>query len=237
MAMRKTSAKNDYLDINKLIEDYSPLMKSIYKKFAKFNNLYYSFYDYEDLEAQIQYEFVKLCSEYNPARGVDFPGFIKFHLQQRVYHYVTKLQKSRQKETVAYGRDHDGESEESIDFDNITELVDEEPEREFDRVEALACLDWSVIQSSKHRYLVESVLYDHKSLEEIAREEGVSLKVIRLRLYSICNTLIEHANTLEQESKNKLLQLRHGNMKEVLDDFNIVRTPVVTRTPIFLEEK
>ena len=87
--------KKDYLDTNKLIEDYSPLMKSIYKTFSKFNNLFHTAQDFEDLESQIQYEFLRLCSEYNPARGVDFPGFIKFHLQQRVYHHVTKLQRTK----------------------------------------------------------------------------------------------------------------------------------------------
>lgn len=236
MTRSKLSAKNNYLDINKLIEDYSPLMKSIYKKFAKFNNLYHSYDDYEDLEAQIQFEFVKLCKEYNPTRGVDFPGFIKFHLQQRVYHHVTRLQRTRQKETVAYGREYDGEMEESVNFDNLLELADEDADKEFEKVEAIASLDWTALQSKKHKWLVEAILLEQKSLEEIAKEEGVSLKVIRLRLYSVCNILIEHATNMDEIYRDKLIQLRQESMKGLAKHFNIVRKPIITRKPIYLEE-
>ena len=197
--MAKLVKEYDYLDLDKLMKDYSPLMKSIYKKFAKFNNLYHSSSDYEDLEAQIQFEFVKLCSEYNPTRGVDFPGFIKFHLQQRVFHYVTKLQKSRQKETVAYSRDYDGEQDESVDFDNMSELIDEQSKSEFDRIEALASLDWSVIQSEKQRYLVKAILYEYKSIEELAKEEGVSNSVVRLNTSAFHFVLLTSLNLLKPQ--------------------------------------
>ena len=243
MTRKKIPIKEDYLNSEKLLKDYSPLMKSIYKKFVKFNNLFYSSDDYEDLEAQIQYEFIKLCSEYNPTRGVDFPGFIKFHLQQRVYHHITKLQKTRQKETVVYERDHNGEHNDSIDFSNTETLIDDSVERDFERVEALSCLDWSAVPGKKHKWLIEAILYEDKSIEDIAREEGVSVKIVRLRLYSACNFLIEHAKKqdeeqerilkLKQETANKLLEGQKFNFN--LSDSNKTEENVVMRVPIIFD--
>lgn len=241
MAKKNVSNKEDYLDIEKLMVAYTPLMKSIYKRFSRFNNLFHTQADYEDLEAQIQFEFVKLCNEYNPARGVDFPGFIKFHLQQRVYHHVTKLQKVRQKETLVYTREYDGEQDDSIDFDNSQNLIDEDSIKAFERVEALASLDWNVISGKKHKWLIEQILFEHKTLEEIAAEEGVAIKVIRLRLYFACNYLMEHAKYLEEMEQARQLQTQ--TVKEIVDydlpnfsSSEVVRTPVITRIPIRLED-
>lgn len=239
---KKIENKENYLDMDKLIVNYTPLMKSIYKRFSKFNNLFHSQSDYEDLEAQIQFEFVKLCNEYNPARGVDFPGFIKFHLQQRVYHHVTKMQKIRQKETVVYSREYDGEHDDSVDFYNTQDLVDEDSIKEFEKIEALACLDWNAITGKKHKWLIEAVLFEGKTLEEIAAEEGVGIKVIRLRLYFACNYLIEHAKKLEE--MEKVRELQSNTFKSLLnsneEDFSlleVVRIPIVTRTPIILKKE
>lgn len=241
LAKKDVGNKGDYLDVEKLMIAYTPLMKSIYKRFSKFNNLFHSQADYEDLEAQIQFEFVKLCNEYNPARGVDFPGFIKFHLQQRVYHHVTKLQKVRQKETLAYTREYDGEQDDSIDFNNSQELIDEDAIKAFERVEALACLDWSVVSGKKHKWLIEAVLFEHKTLEEIAAEEGVGIKVIRLRLYFACNYLMEHAKYLEEMEQARQLQMKTA--QEIVNndenDFSlstVIRKPIITRKPIRLED-
>ena len=67
------SQKTDYLDMDKLYEQYKPLMNSIFKKFTKYTNVFKNPQDFEDLKSQIEFEFIKLCNEYNPARGVDFP--------------------------------------------------------------------------------------------------------------------------------------------------------------------
>lgn len=241
MNKRKKTDRPDYLDINQLLIDYAPLMKSVYKTFSKFNNLYTSLDDYEDLKAQIQYEFVKLCQEYNPARGVDFPGYIKFHFQQRVYHYVTKLQKTKQKELVIYSRDNDGESEDSINFENTELMADRDADIAFNRAEALACLDWNALPNKKCRRLVESILFEGKTIEQLAADEGIPVKTMRLRYYTACGSLIEYA---EQK------QLEHDmyieNMKSSSSDFYsaevkripfVIRIPVVTRVPIVLNER
>ena len=46
----------------------------------------------------------------------------------------------------------------------MSELIDEQSKSEFDRIEALASLDWSVIQSEKQRYLVKAILYDCRAI-------------------------------------------------------------------------
>lgn len=216
----------DYLDIDKLVHSYTPLIRSIYKKFSTFNNLYYTKEDYEDLESQVSYEFIRLCSEYNPTRGVDFPGFIKFHLQQRVYHYITKLQRSRQKETVVYHREYNGDEDDSIDLSNSESVSDEDSVREFERIEALASLNWDCLNSEKHKSLVKSVLCDGKTIEEIAKEEGSASKAVRLRLYAVCGSLIEYS--IESDR----IQERNMMKRKVLSG-EIKREPVITRIPIF----
>lgn len=183
--------KTDYLDVDKLYEQYKPLMNSIFKKFTKYTNVFQNSFDYEDLKSQIELEFMKLCSEYNPTRGVDFPGFIKMHLQQRVYHYVTKLQKRASMEMPITYRAFDDNDQPMVDLDNSLELIDEDTMKEFERIEALASLDWRAVTGKKHRHLIESILYEKKSIEEIAELEGVPVKVIRLRLHFACERLRE----------------------------------------------
>lgn len=181
--------ENDYLDIEKLLVRYEPLIKSIYKHFASYNNLFFSQEDYDDLQSQITLEFVKLCREYNPTVGVDFPGFLKIHLQQRVYHFITKTQKTKQREKVVETREYDGDEEESFDF---AEVADLSSEYEFDKVEALMALDFAAVANKKQKFLIESILYEEKTLEEIAEEEGVSVREIKSRFNATCTELIKY---------------------------------------------
>lgn len=186
------------LDVEALYKQYKPLMKSIYKKFSHYNNVFTSDSDFEDLQRQIEFEFVRLCREYDPTRGVDFPGFIKSHLQQRVYHYVTKFKKTQYKEIVSPPKT-DEDTESYMDFSNTDELVDMDADKAIERVEALACLNWDIISGKKHRKLINDILYNQKTLEEIAQEEHVSLKTIRLRLHFVCKKLIEYEES-QQDS-------------------------------------
>lgn len=184
-----SKSKTDFLDVDKLFEQYKPLMGSIYKKFSKYNGVFFCQSDYEDLKAQIELEFVKLCNEYDPTRGVDFPGFIKFHLQQRVYHYVTKLQRRLANETTSFGKPYEEDDSTLIEFDNTMELIDETSIQAFEKIEALTSLDWRAIVGKKHKHLIEAILYEGKSIEDIAMQEGVVVKVIRLRLHFACERL------------------------------------------------
>lgn len=191
--MSKYRGQDDYLNIEKLIEQYTPLMNSIYRKFSAYNGVFNNSQDFEDLMSQIHVEFVRLCQEYDPTRGVDFAGYIKFHLQQRVYHWVTKAQRVQHHESLATSATWRGEDGEvSFDFENRQDLIDYDAEHQAFRVEALASLDWRLFDNPKHKRLAEMVLFENKSLEEIATIEGVGLKTIRQRFNEICNMLIEH---------------------------------------------
>lgn len=203
---------NDYLDIERLAARYEPLMKSIYKHFASYNNLFYSQDDYDDLWAQINLEFVKLCREYNPTKGVDFPGYLKIHLQQRVYHHITKLQRTKQREKTADTHTYDWDEEESFNLEAIADLASEYA---FDKVEALDALDLSIFTDKRHKFLIESVLFEEKSLEEIAADSGVPLREIKTRFNAACNKLIQHYETCQRISEEKLERRHSPFIKDV----------------------
>ena len=226
------SQKTDYLDIDKLYEQYKPLMSSIFKKFVKYTNALKNTQDYEDLKSQIELEFVKLCNEYTPTRGVDFPGFIKMHLQQRVYHYVTKLQKRTSMEGVVTSKPFEDSEQPMVNLDNSLELIDEDTIKDFDKIEALSSLDWRAITGKKHRHLLEAVLYEGKTIEEIAELEGVSVKVVRLRLHFACERLKEF-----NDRKEEYLDLRKRRPDVTFEEFLQIKKQVskIPRTPIIAE--
>ena len=71
----------EFLDTESLLERFEPLLKSIHKKFCSYNGMFDQPDDISDLYSQILLEFLRLKQSYDPLRGVDFPGYIKFHLQ------------------------------------------------------------------------------------------------------------------------------------------------------------
>ena len=197
--MNKYRGHDDYLNIEKLIEQYTPLMNSIYRKFSSYNGVFNNASDYEDLMSQIHTEFVRLCQEYDPTRGVDFAGYIKFHLQQRVYHWVTKVQRVQNKETLSTSATWKGTDDESAyDFENQKDLIDYDTEHQVFKAEALASLDWRLLENPKHKRLVEMILFENKSLEEIATAEGVGLNTIKQRFNEVCNLFIDHYNFMSK---------------------------------------
>lgn len=225
--------KTDYLDADKLFEQYKPLMGSIYARFSKYNGrLFTCQADYEDLKSQIELEFVRLCSEFDPTRGVDFPGYVKIHLQQRVFHYITKTQRRVNAESTSSGRTFDDSDNVLTDFDNTTELIDEDSIREFERVEALASLDWRAIVGKKHKRLIEDILFDHRTIEEIAEKEGVAVKVVRLRLHFACERLKQWYHRQEEFDI-----FRQINPSYTFDDFLQYRRQIqrIPKTPIVLK--
>jgi len=232
MGSKYSKIKTNYLDIDALFEQYKPLMGSIYKRFSRYNGVFNNQADYEDLRSQIEFEFIKLCNEFDPTRGVDFPGFIKFHLQQRVYHHITKVQKLQSKESASCSRvfDSDGDSS-AMEFDNTLDLIDEDSIKSLERVEAMASLDWRAIVGKKHKYLIESVLYEGKTIEEIAFQEGVVVKVIQLRLHFACERLKEWCKNQEY-----YMEYKKVHPEVPWEDFVAMRKQVqkIKRTPIVI---
>lgn len=222
--------ENDYLNIENLLIKYEPLLKSIYKHFASYNNLFFSQDDYNDLQSQINLEFVKLCREYNPTKGVDFPGYLKIHLQQRVYHYITKIQKTKQREKAVETKTYNGDDEDSFD---LSEIADITSEYEFDKIEALDALDLSIFTDKRHKFLIEAVIFEEKSLEEIAAEEGVPLREIKSRFTAACNKLIQHHETQQQKFMEE--KLGRDRLHFIT---SVKRKPIsIKRKPIILSSR
>ena len=145
------------LDQEKLLLEYQPLIKAVYKKFSSYFNNYE---DKLDLFNQVQYEFSRLVSEYDPRRGVDFPFYSKRMLNQRVYHYVTKCVRVLDREVACE------------DTTAVHEKFEVDKRLEF--VECMVSLDDGLPLGEKQNRLMKDILIYKKSLEEIAKEEAVS---------------------------------------------------------------
>lgn len=199
MKVKKKKYKSDYLNIDELLVQYRPIMASIYKKFSKFNNLFYCQQDYDDLRSQIEFEFVRLCMEYNPTRGVDFPGYIKLHLQQRVYHYITKHQKTLRREITMPDRGEAHEQDDILSMTDLTNTQDVSVAREFEKVIAMQSVNWDNIKGEKHRKLIHDIIKEGRTVEEIAQIEGVPAKIVRTRLHFVIERLMNEAKKDKEE--------------------------------------
>jgi len=173
-----------FLDEEKLLNDYQPLIKAVCKKF---NNYFTNNEDKMELYNQVLYEFNRLVVGYDPRRGVDFPCYIKRMLNQRVYHYVTKMIKKVINVEVKQG--------------DIIDTVEIDPsiEREFEYIECINSIDPNLTLGKKHSRLLQDVLFKKKTLEEIAQKEGVDIKIIRMRLHFLCKRLREYSEKMEKE--------------------------------------
>lgn len=188
----------EFLDTEALLERFEPLLKSIHRRFLSYQGVFNNQDDISDLYSQIVYEFLRLRQSFDPKRGVDFTGYIKFHLQQRVYHYVMKKQKVIQSEQPVknYSDDFD---EKPLELENVAELVDERTPQELERSEAIASVPWDKL-SQQQTLIVTEVLINRKSIEDIAREQRATIKSIRTQFEEVC----EYLSDIHNSSENKL---------------------------------
>ena len=184
----------EFLDTEALLERFEPLLRSIHKKFCSYDGVFNTPEDQADLWAQIQYEFLRLRQTFDPRRGVDFPGYLKFHLQQRVYHYVTKQQKLSNIEQPMRVYSDDFE-EKPRELENMPELVDEETPAAMERTEAIESIPWGRL-SEDQAELVREIIFNKKLVETIAKERKVSIKSVKTQLDEICELFIK----IHQES-------------------------------------
>lgn len=182
----------EFLDTEALLVRFELLLKSIHRHFCSFDGVFDQPDDITDLYSQIQYEFLRLRRSYDPKRGVDFPGYIKFHLQQRVYHYVTKKQKLAQNEQPVrtYGEDNE---DQPIELENFANLVDEETEANFEKAEAIASIPWDDL-TEEQAQLVKDILINKETVESIAKRDKVSMRSVKIRLDEVCDLLVELHN-------------------------------------------
>ena len=187
----------EFLDTEALLERFEPLLRSIHKKFCSYDGVFNTPEDQADLWAQIQYEFLRLRQTFDPRRGVDFPGYLKFHLQQRVYHYVTKQQKLSNTEQPMRVYSDDFE-EKPRELEKMPELVDEETPAAMERTEAIESIPWDRL-SEEQAELVREIIFNKKLVETIAKERKVSIKSVKTQLDEICELFIKIHQESEQE--------------------------------------
>lgn len=187
---RRTEYNPEFLDIDRLLVKYTPLIKSIHRYFCSYSGILDQPADMEDLYNQIQIEFVRLVKTYDPRRGVDFPGYIKFKLRHRVYYYVTKLQNTQKTEMTVLKTDDPNSISEFNYLPEYLEQADENYEDKIFRIEAIASINWKAL-SLEDRELVIDVL-NHKSLEDIAKSKSRSLEEITNHFERICEMLRKH---------------------------------------------
>lgn len=175
-------------DINELLKNYKPLILATYKRL---HPMFKNREDKEDLMSEINSIFTKLVWEYNPLKGVDFPYYIKRMLELRTYHYITKQLKVKNKENLV----------ESFTNDEITfgkEQIDD-----LENIINMLSWDDDFNMGKKQRALFIGLLRDHKSLKQLAEEEGVDVSTLHTRLHFLIKKLKQQSeiqkNMEEQE--------------------------------------
>lgn len=156
-----------------LFKKYEPLRRAIYNKFK---DRMANQADREELQSEIDMIFLALVSEYNPNLGVDFPYYIKRMIELRTYHHVTKYLKNLNNESYS-----DSDEEIVIEDNSYQEI--------FERIIDLNSLDPNMVLGEKHRKLMVGVLIEHKTLKELAEEEGVPSDRLHARLYFLIKNL------------------------------------------------
>lgn len=181
--------KTNNRDVNSLLEQYKPLIYSIYKKR---NYIFKTSHDREDFLAQLKLIFTSLVYEYDPSRGVDFPFYIKRMMELRSGHYITKYVKHHKRE-VTIETDVANYNKDRSQLDDLSTMDDF---LESEMLQVLAVESWDdtgLTLGDKHRELFKGVLRDNKTLKQLAKEEGVSISTLHTRMHFLTKKLREHA--------------------------------------------
>ena len=190
----------EFLDIDALMKRFEPLFHSIHHRFCSYYGVYDQPDDTSDLYSQILLEFVALVRAYDPQRGVDFPGYIKFHLPQRIYNYVTKHQRQVNNEMLP--RSIVSKDGGEVVLDSSLQEDSYTPAR-FEHVEAVESVPWESL-TDLERELVTQILINHRSAEEVAALRHTSTRVINAQVDSLCSKLYELEDGMACESMNDM---------------------------------
>ena len=180
---------NNHRDVDQLLEQYKPLIYSIYKKR---NYVFKSAFDREDFLSQLKLIFTSLVYEYDPSRGVDFPFYIKRMMELRSGHYITKYVKHHKREVTI----ETDVANYNKDKTQLTDLASRDDYLEEEMIQILDVESWDDSDLSlgeKHRNLFKGVLRDNKTLKELAKEEGVSISTLHTRMHFLTKKLREHS--------------------------------------------
>lgn len=179
-------------DIDRLLEQYKPLILSIYKKR---NHYFRNKQDHEDFLSQLYLIFTHLVYEYNPNRGVDFPYYIQRMMEFRAGHYIAKYNKRQSRETVIepdslqYHQDRLQQEE----IERLGELVHTLLSEEMSDVLGVESWDDAgLILGKKQEQLFLGIIRDNKTPRQLADEEGVNISTIHTRIHFLTKKIREH---------------------------------------------
>lgn len=204
---RNSDYNPEFLDKVTLLRKYTPLMQSIHKYFCSYVGILDQQADVDDLMSYIQLEFLNLAQKFDPKRGVDFPGYIKLNLRHKIYHYVTKSQKTQSYEQLIRQYGDEYPNSDVVPFDRPDESIQDD----FDTVETLASIPWNQLEWIQ-RVIVLELLEQHKSLEQISEDYDIPLKDIKIRFDETCK-LLENLN-------NPVAGTKENVKNEIIRDFN-----------------
>ena len=197
--------------IAQLLKEYKPLVLAQYRKF---HNYFHNYMDKQELMQTIEEMFIKLCVEYNPRYGVDFPYYIKKKLGHRVYHYVI---------------DHLNILNHEHNCDEIT-VENYEIEDSLEFIENLESINTNISLGNKQKNLLYGILIEHKSIKELADEEGVASTVLHTRLHFLIDKIRKVNNSAEDAFYSKFEVIR---VPIIRMSIIVVRTPIIiARIPI-----
>lgn len=173
--MRRDSEHNpEFLDPERALARFAPLIDSIVRQLKTWRSNNGSVCDPEDLRSLAQLEFLHLHSRYDPAYGVDFPGYIKFNLRRRVIYAIDRMQRRTGREMLAFSPDG---------HRNVLELTaDNNAEDEMDRVEWVASVPFDAIEDADCRRIVSEVLVEGKDISAMARERGITVRSMAAKI-------------------------------------------------------
>jgi len=179
-------------DVSQLFQDYKPLILSVYRRH---HPCFKSKEDKEDLMSQIHTIFTKLVFEYDTRRGVDFPYYIKKMLELRTYHYVTKTlqQKNREVLTESFTNDE-------TTFGDAFGVSQEE----FEKIIKLESWSDDFTLGKKQKQLFINLIKEHKTLRELAEEEGVDVSILHTRMHFLLKKLKAHAEAQREIEEGEL---------------------------------
>lgn len=178
----------EFLSTDALLIRFEPLIRSIQRKFLGYNGIFKDKSDKDDLYNQIVFEFLRLRRAFDPHRGVDFNGYIKMHLQQRVYHYVMKKQDIQSDEQLIRNFSDDG-SDDTDEGNYILDIEDRDSIKEFELAEAINSIRWHELDEDQEA-LIRQILIHKLTPEEIAKQQGVTIKSVKQRLSDLCDMFI-----------------------------------------------
>lgn len=188
---RRSSQFNpEFLDVNSLLRKFTPLIQSLHKYFCSYCGILDQPTDCEDLYSHIQFEFLRLCQKYDPRRGVDFTGYIQFNLRHRVYYYVCKIQKYQTTEQLLKQVEDTTLPLDMVTAAPLLQLEDLSIERELSKIEALASIPWKEITDELDKQIIQYILVNHSSLEELSKQKNISLRILKNKFNALCNKLI-----------------------------------------------